>query len=684
MNSGRRQDRKSNFTKEKKLIKLINEKSESDNESEHELSYYASDRVKLMKEVLKIIKPKKIRSMAPEFMRNMDNEEINSMLLEELLGISNKRLRYIFNGQNLEEDSSSTDPEDDQKPIDVISLDDISDDALEDVIDLDSDNQSKRRHCRKHRQKIKEEPRRKKVKKEKQDKPDTELEKQKTNKEKDDNPVNEQNLMSVLELLELQARARAIRSQLALENSKKQEERQKAKEIEKKAQNDDDNDDDDDDDDAVIIELPKNDEIVITSSDSENENHKKKKNDEDNFWNGQKPINGSFYGNLENNTETLNTTQNNSQEDTTKQSSDIGQDVENRNTSKTKVSGRGGVIIQQVEIIRPADSGEKMDSDDLTNIPLPASESSKTSSDKDSKNLEVTDKECNNVNNENLEGVSKVDEKLGSTSTNMELNSGGGEDETVTSSSSQISKDNSNKFSEETCTNKNIPNTMQSDDTEKVTKCNLKESFASGDDPKKSKEAYISSNNTQSELVSTADAAAQRPSVDETKKDKARISASKKKEENTECKGADMKNENVQKEAKCKEKQTVSETSEVVTDSNKNLSELENVKTSEEIECESGQNQENKATSESFGSKKSDSSPKKRKGKCKRRMAAIKARQRTSNDESPDDNNSEIKELSKQQKLDRKSTDDDKNNTDDSEGIVLHYDQGDIECIILD
>lgn len=58
----------------------------------------------------------------------MDLEEINSMLLEELLGISNKRLKYIFNGQHVDEDtSSSTDPEEENQPIDVISLDDITD-----------------------------------------------------------------------------------------------------------------------------------------------------------------------------------------------------------------------------------------------------------------------------------------------------------------------------------------------------------------------------------------------------------------------------------------------------------------------------------------------------------------------------------------------------------------------------
>lgn len=56
---------------------------------------------------------------------------MNSLLLEELLGISNKRLKYILNGQPHDDESSSTDEEKE-----VISLDDITDDDF--VIDLDS------------------------------------------------------------------------------------------------------------------------------------------------------------------------------------------------------------------------------------------------------------------------------------------------------------------------------------------------------------------------------------------------------------------------------------------------------------------------------------------------------------------------------------------------------------------
>lgn len=52
-----------------KTAKLIDKPDSDDEEDIHELSYYVDDRVKLMKEVLKIIKPKKIKSMAPECIR---------------------------------------------------------------------------------------------------------------------------------------------------------------------------------------------------------------------------------------------------------------------------------------------------------------------------------------------------------------------------------------------------------------------------------------------------------------------------------------------------------------------------------------------------------------------------------------------------------------------------------------
>lgn len=65
------------------------------------------------------------------------------MLLEELLGISNKRLKGIFIGKPQEDDTSSTDEEEEKSP-DVISLDDVTDDDF--IIDLDSGKYKKSFH----------------------------------------------------------------------------------------------------------------------------------------------------------------------------------------------------------------------------------------------------------------------------------------------------------------------------------------------------------------------------------------------------------------------------------------------------------------------------------------------------------------------------------------------------------
>lgn len=63
--------------KHNKLQKLINNSSEDDDDSEHELSYYANDRIRLMKHVLKLVKPKKIKSMAPNSMKVYTSNDIS-------------------------------------------------------------------------------------------------------------------------------------------------------------------------------------------------------------------------------------------------------------------------------------------------------------------------------------------------------------------------------------------------------------------------------------------------------------------------------------------------------------------------------------------------------------------------------------------------------------------------------
>ncbi|XP_071051521.1 DNA ligase 1-like [Onthophagus taurus] len=234
--------------KSKIKVKKSQSESDSDDGSNQELFYYADNRVQLMKEVLKLLKPKKIKAIAPDFMKNLDIQEINSMLLEELLGISKKRLKNILNGVNVDE--SSSDSEEEKEQIDIISLDDISD-----VEDFNSDCNGKLNEpgsSKKSNKKI--DNKKGKIKTEKMDE-----------KEK---------LMSVLEILELQARARAIRSQLALENQQKTKVNKENKVIQA----------DDSDIEEIIVQDSLKEEVVVI--DSENEDKENKDGDVENLGKG--------------------------------------------------------------------------------------------------------------------------------------------------------------------------------------------------------------------------------------------------------------------------------------------------------------------------------------------------------------------------------------------------------------
>lgn len=157
----------------------------------------------------------------------------------------------------------------------------------------------------------------------------TKIKKEKKEKKYDKNtnegtkvvPEQEQ-LMSVLELLELQARARAIRSQLALESKRKAEGKEQLPETEKTLEISD------NDETAVIIEGSNSDEIVISSSDSENDLSESIKLRTNTESKNNKKCNPSKTNNLENNL-----SQNNNS------TSEIicGNDIESGNESAGKI-----------------------------------------------------------------------------------------------------------------------------------------------------------------------------------------------------------------------------------------------------------------------------------------------------------------------------------------------------------
>ncbi|XP_055711380.1 chemotaxis regulatory protein ChePep isoform X2 [Phlebotomus papatasi] len=144
------------------------------------LSEYVDDRVELIKQAFQCLNPKAIKKIAPDFLQSKPIEKIQEQCLNEVLGMSKKRLLSIINATKCPTDTeSSSDEEAVKAVVEHISLDEIS----------SEDERSKTASKKKHK---------------------------KTEKKAEEKPP-EKKEYSVLELLELQARARAIRSQLALE-----------------------------------------------------------------------------------------------------------------------------------------------------------------------------------------------------------------------------------------------------------------------------------------------------------------------------------------------------------------------------------------------------------------------------------------------------------------------------------
>lgn len=358
--------------KSKASKKRTQSQSDSGSDSEHELFHYRNDRVRLMKEVLKILKLKKIKALAPPAIKKMDMEEINTLLLEELLGISNKRLKKIFEGQNADDESSSSD----EDKIDIISLDSISDDEIC-FVDETKEDPKMRRKCRRRKHKIKHEDDHEngtKIKTEvKVEKDKEKPEKNKSKPEKSSGLENDK-LLSVLELLELQARARAIRSQLVLEADKK------AREAAEKAvaafQNLDDTDDE-----AIFIETPAINEIIISSSDSEAEENCKNEDSVTETLKNQN-VDSDTSKKLQENDENINKNEESP--------------LEKKKTQKIK-------LIRNI-LVEPCSSSTSTDATaknlvNLSEIPLPEVNTSSTS--------ETTDK----VNDEKHEESENIEEK---------------------------------------------------------------------------------------------------------------------------------------------------------------------------------------------------------------------------------------------------------------------------------
>ena len=77
----------------------------------HPLSHYVNDREEMINQVFKIIRGPKLRAMLTSGLRDIDTDELKSLCLVQLEGMSKKRIKYILAGREMDESSATDESE---------------------------------------------------------------------------------------------------------------------------------------------------------------------------------------------------------------------------------------------------------------------------------------------------------------------------------------------------------------------------------------------------------------------------------------------------------------------------------------------------------------------------------------------------------------------------------------------
>jgi hypothetical protein len=64
----------------------------------HPLGHYMNDREEMVAQVFKVIKGHKLKAMLTSGLRDLDRDELKSLCLTQLEGMSKKRIKYILAG----------------------------------------------------------------------------------------------------------------------------------------------------------------------------------------------------------------------------------------------------------------------------------------------------------------------------------------------------------------------------------------------------------------------------------------------------------------------------------------------------------------------------------------------------------------------------------------------------------
>lgn len=107
---------------------MPSKKSKNDEEPLKPLSHYVKDRLELTKQLFSCLKSKQIKSRLPKNIETKNMQTIQQLVLDEILGISSKRLLSIINNTPCPADTES------DSDIEHISLSEISSDENDDMM----------------------------------------------------------------------------------------------------------------------------------------------------------------------------------------------------------------------------------------------------------------------------------------------------------------------------------------------------------------------------------------------------------------------------------------------------------------------------------------------------------------------------------------------------------------------
>ena len=102
----------------------------------HPISHYIGDREEMLNQVFRVIRGAKLRAMLTSVLKDFDVGEIKELCLEQLEGMSKKRIKCILSGQAMDESSATEDDDDDEDG------DDAGPDNEEDIQNLFKDFKS--------------------------------------------------------------------------------------------------------------------------------------------------------------------------------------------------------------------------------------------------------------------------------------------------------------------------------------------------------------------------------------------------------------------------------------------------------------------------------------------------------------------------------------------------------------